>query len=202
MENKNEESLIKTRSPRACVSYGFKLYMGQFKRIFLSTWWAQLAFAVVSGVAEALLVVHYPLVVAALLALWYVLYRFLLRPRLQAVLPPTQTTLKVCMRHLGPLFVVALATLMACASVWLLTSVPAVILGIANIQAETGVLYGDALGMPDYMKWLTIAVFTLSAFMQQYIYLANFFPIRYALGSIQADEAERLNALNKIQNKA
>ena len=51
MENKNEESLIKTRSPRACVSYGFKLYMGQFKRIFLSTWWAQLAFAVVSGVA-------------------------------------------------------------------------------------------------------------------------------------------------------
>jgi hypothetical protein len=201
MENKNEESLIKSRSPRACMSTGFRLYLSHFKRIFKTTWWAQLVFAVVSGVAEALLVVYYPLVVLSLLVLWYLLYRFLLRRRL-TMLAPTHTGFKACLRHLAPLFIVSLVTFIACSSLWLLTSVPAVILGIANIQAETGVLFGDALGMPSYMKWLTMAVFTLSSFMQAYIYLAYYFPMRYAYGSIEAEETERNNALNKIQTNA
>ena len=201
MEKEKEETLIKSRSPRACIASGFKLYLGQFKRIFRATWMLQLVFAVVSGTAEALLVVYYPLLVAALLLLWYMLYCFMIRRRL-TMLTPTRTTVKARLRHAGQLFVVSLVTIIVCISVWLLTSVPAVILGIANMQAETGVLYGDPLGMPDYMRWLTMGVFTLSSFMQAYIYLAYFFPLRYAYGSIEADETERSNALNKIQNNA
>lgn len=199
MEKENEESLIKSRSSRACIASGFRLFLGQFKRVFRATWIHMLVFAVVSGVAEALLVAYYPLVVLALMLVWYVVYALLLRRRL-TMLTATEAGFKASMRHFGLLFVVAFVTFIVCASVWLLTSVPAVILGIANIQAQQGVLYGDPLGMPDYMRWLTMGVFTLSSFMQAYIYLAWFFPLHFAFGSIQANEAERNNALQKIQN--
>jgi hypothetical protein len=85
MEKENEESLIKIRSARAAIAEGFRLYTSNFRRIFRATWIHQLVFAVVSGVAEALLVVYYPLLVAALMLLWYVMYRFLLRRRLTMI---------------------------------------------------------------------------------------------------------------------
>ena len=122
----------------------------------------QLPFAVVSGVVEALLVVYYPILVLAFMLLWYVVYRFLMRRRL-TMLPAVGAPLSVYLHHPGQIIVVALVTFLACAGLWLLTSIPAVILGIANIQAATGVLYGDPLGMPDYMLWLTMGVFTLSS---------------------------------------
>jgi hypothetical protein len=198
MEKENEESLIKIRSARAAVAAGFRLYTGNFRRIFRSTWMFQLPFAVVSGVVEALLVIYYPILVLAFMLLWYVVYRFLMRRRL-TMLPAVGAPLSVYLHHPGQIIVVALVTFLACAGLWLLTSIPAVILGIANIQAATGVLYGDPLGMPDYMLWLTMGVFTLSSLMQAYIYLAYFFPVRYAQGSTVATEAERQSQLK--QNK-
>ena len=103
------------------------------------------------------------------------------------------------MRRAGLLLVVAIVAFLICAPLWLLTSVPAIILGIANIQAATGVLYGDPLGMPEFMLWLTMGVFTLASFMQAYIYLSFFFPMRYAQGSAVAIEAERQNAVKQMQ---
>lgn len=201
MEKETDESLLRPRSARACIASGVRLYLGQFRRIFRATWVYQLCFAVGSGVAEALLVGYYPLLVLALMVAWYIIYRLLLRRRL-SMLPAVKPPISVLLKHLGLLFVVALVSLVACASLWLLTSVPAVILGIANIQAQTGALYGDPLGMPGYMLWLTMGVFTLSSFMQAYIYLSYFFPIRYAQGSAAAYEAERQSALIKIQTQA
>ena len=191
---------MKPRSIRACVTNGFQFYMGNFRRIWRATWLPQLVFAIVSGLAEALLVSFYPIVVAALLVLYYVLYRFLLRRRL-TMLTTVKGGFSAYFRHAGLITAVALVTLIICAVAWLLTSTPAVILGIANIQAEYGVQYGDPLGMPDYMKWLTMGVFTLASFMQAYIYLAYFFPLRYAQGSAVAVEAERTQALHKLNNK-
>lgn len=198
MEKENEESLIKIRSARAAVGAGFRLYTGNFRRIFRATWIHQLVFAVISGIAEALLVVYYPLLVVALMLLWYIMYRFLLRRRL-TMIATVKAPLQAYFRHAGLLIVVALVTFITCASLWLVTSVPAVILGIANIQAATGVLYGDPLGMPEYMLWLTMGVFTLASLMQAYIYLSFFFPLRYAQGSAVAIELERQSAMKQMQ---
>ena len=49
METKNEESLLKIRSTRGTVSAGFRLYMGNFKRIFRTTWLPALLLALVSA---------------------------------------------------------------------------------------------------------------------------------------------------------
>lgn len=198
MEKQNEDSILRSRSSRACIADGFKCYMGAFKRIFRLSWLPSLVFAVVSGLLEALFVVYYPLVVAVMLLVYLVIYRFLIRPRLKFV-GTSRATFAVGFRHAGLIAVVALVTVIICACAWMLTSVPALILGVANIQAQAGALYGDPLGMPEYMFWLTIGVFTLASFMQAYIYLAYFFPIRYALGSAVANEQERQEAINKIK---
>jgi hypothetical protein len=200
METNNEENLLKVRSARGAVSAGFRLYLGNFRRIFRATWICMLVFALVSGVAEAMLVTYYPVLVIAPMLLWYVVYRLLMRCRL-TMLPVLKGAFTPCLRHAGLLFVVALIAFLLCATAWLLTSVPAVILGIANMQAEAGALYGDPLGMPDYMIWLTIAVFTLASFMQGYIYLAFFFPLHFAQGSAVASEAERSKALKIINDE-
>ena len=196
METTKQETLYKIRSARACIVAGFQQFTGNFRRIFKATWLPSLVFAVVSGVAEALLVEYYPLVVVALLIVYCLLYRFWLRKRLSGVLERVKGTLKCYLRHFGLMATVSFVTFMFCVGIWLLTSVPAVILGIANIEAQRGVLYGDPLGMPDYMKWLTIGVFALASFMQAYIYLSFFFPLRYAQGSAVAAEDERAKAVS------
>ena len=50
METRNEETPLKIRSIRAAVSAGFRLYMGNFRRIFRATWLAALLCALVSAV--------------------------------------------------------------------------------------------------------------------------------------------------------
>lgn len=196
METTKQDTPYKIRSARACIVAGFQQYTGNFRRIFKVTWLPSLVFALVSGVAESLLVEYYPLVVLALLIVYCLLYRFWLRKRLSGILEKVKGTMKNYLRHFGQIAAVAFATFIFCVAIWLLTSVPAVILGIANIEAQNGVLYGDPLGMPDYMKWLTIGVFALASFLQAYIYLLFFFPLRYAQGSAVAAEDERAQAVS------
>ena len=49
MEIMNEEHPLKIRSARACVSAGFQLYLGNFRRIFRTTWLPALLCALVSA---------------------------------------------------------------------------------------------------------------------------------------------------------
>jgi len=190
MEKQTADTPVKIRSARAATTAGFRLFTASFRHILRLTWFPTLVFALLSGITEALLVVYYPIVVVLLIPLWYVLYRFLLRPRL-TMLPIVGAGLKTYLRHSGVVLTVAFATFIICAAIWLLTSVPAIILGIANIYATDGALYGDPIGMPSYMLWLTIAVFTMTSLMQAYIYLAFLFPVRFAFGSAAATDAER-----------
>lgn len=49
MEIKNEEHPLKIRSVRACVSAGSRLYLGNFRRIFRTTWFPALLCALVGA---------------------------------------------------------------------------------------------------------------------------------------------------------
>ena len=94
-------------------------------------------------------------------------------------------------RHWGMLFTVALVTVIFSTVILTLTTLPAIILTIANIKAQTGMIMGDPLGMPDYIGKLTLLVFTLAGFIQAYVMLSIFFPAYYASGSIETQEQER-----------
>ena len=315
MEKEKEGILLKSRSLRACVADGFRLYLGQFKRIFRCTWVVALVFAAVKGLFGTYYVTEYPrlkiamqtgsadwsqlgsmlavvavgsllmLVVGGLLAsyvfsmlnahkataeipwtpkvlhfdrkaawrmatavlwallfsvvvvgigagvamlgksvlspmaatgllvvvlltlgvlmvpLYYVFYKYLLTPGLKFT-NVLRTGYAIGMRHLGSLLAVVIVTSLVVDMVALLLSLPMQILDMANIQAQTGVLIGDPLGMPTYMPKLTAAVFTLASFLQAYVLMAAAFPLYYAYGSIEADEEERSKAQKNIQKGA
>ena len=315
MEKEKEGIWLKSRSSRACIADGFRLYLGQFKRIFRYTWVVALVFAVVNGLFGTYYVTEYPrlmvavqtgsagmsqvtsllavmgvglllvlavyvlywsyvfsmlnthkataempwavkvlhfdrkaawrmlkamlwaLLVAAivggigaavtilgkkmlspmaamgllvvvllivavlLLPLYYVFYKYLLTPGLKFTSVLT-AGYSVGMRHLGSLLAVVVVTMLVVATAALLLSLPMQILYMANIQAQTGVLMGDPLGMPAYMPKLTAAVFTLAGFLQAYVLMAEAFPLYYAYGSIEANEDERQQAMGKMKKGA
>lgn len=95
------------------------------------------------------------------------------------------------LRHWGYIFAVLLVLLLLMAIVLAITMLPAIVLLTANTKAQTGVIMGDPLGMPSYMGWLSMIVFTLSGFIQAYIILAIHFPAYYMAGSIEQQEIQR-----------
>lgn len=82
----------------------------------------------------------------------------------------------------------------------LITTLPSSILLMANIQSVGGAIYGDPTGMPSYMIWMNIGVFTLAGFIQAYVHMAAIFPFYYLYGSIEKQKEERKN-YNNIYEK-
>ena len=102
------------------------------------------------------------------------------------------------LRRWGFIFLVFFVTALIISVFSLITSLPAVILTIANQTATIGYLTGDPLGMPSYIPWLAAVVFLLIGFIQTYVMLSFLFPIYYMYGSIEAHEMEK----NKFNNTA
>lgn len=94
-------------------------------------------------------------------------------------------------RRWGFIFLVVFVTTLLISIFSLFTSLPAVILTIANQAATIGYINGDPLGMPSYIGWLAVVVFLLIGFLQAYVMLSFLFPIYYMYGSIDAHESER-----------
>ena len=94
-------------------------------------------------------------------------------------------------RRWGFIFLVVFVTSLLLAVICVFTSLPAIILTIANQTATIGHLIGDPLGMPDYIGWLAAVVFLLIGFLQAYVLLSFLFPIYYMYGSIDAHESNR-----------
>ena len=312
MEKDKEGILLKSRSSRACIAGGFRLYLGQFRRIFRYTWVAALIFAVVNGIFCTYYVTEYPrlmvalqtgsagwaqqvdmsvvmmagalLVLMACILLWsyvfsmlnahksvgempwtpsvlhvdrssvwrllkaalwgllfviaiavvvsavavmggkvlsrmtavgfaavvlivmsvlcvplhYVFCKYLLTPGLKFT-SVLRVGYAIGLRHIGTLLAVLIVTCIAVAMIAWLTSLPMLVLYLANIQAQTGVLLGDPLGLPSYMMNLTAAVFVLASFLQAYVLMAGIFPLYYAYGSIEVSEDERTKTLNQME---
>ena len=244
----NDESLMKSRSTKSCISTGYRLYMGSFRRIFRQTWVPFLVYALISGALTSYLTVNYPALLASTLAgtvtpadanlaltvigvtllllllsaLWCIGCGFgLLRQHYRdgsiheagkwhgmGQLSPVRSLGKALsqvfghfdalLRHFGLLFsvifVVVVFTLMAL----LLTTLPAIILALANSQAQVGALLGDPLGMPGYMTSLTLVVFSIAGFIQAYILLSTLFPTYYVYGSAVTQENERNEKKNTL----
>lgn len=95
------------------------------------------------------------------------------------------------LRYWGYIFAVLFVVSLIAAIALVVTMLPTIILLTANMKAEAGSIVGDPLGMPTYMNWLSLIVFTLSGFIQAYILLATLMPLYYMAGSIEQQEIQR-----------
>lgn len=312
MENQNNDILMKVRSSRACIGAGYRLFTGNFKKIFRHTWLAAIFFGLFNGIYTSYLVTEYPrmilamktgqlyvpantgeavlmslatlLMAVATIWLFSHMSALLYQHRTEGIITAPVSFFKIHInrhaifrviawalvwivlsviisaliggvayfavtrqsltlmgfagligfiilllmvplgypamhylttrdtklfkilgkdyvtgfRHWGMLFTVAFVTVIFSSAILTLTTLPAIILSIANIKAQTGLIMGDPLGMPDYIGKLTLVVFTLAGFIQAYVMLSIFFPAYYAAGSIETQEQERNEKKNPL----
>ena len=214
MEKETNNQVIKNRSVGGCITTGYGTFTQRFKRIFKQSWLYATVFAVVySALATwAVLSVAAPLLtVIALNATGLLLalipailaFRRIRRRVLNDLQPddrqPHMNPFTVKPRYWGILLSVALIVTLLSALLTAVLSLPAIIVAIANTQANLSTLMGDAYGMPNHIIWLTALVLLLQGFMLAFIVTAARFPVFYAYGSISAQEKGRAD-FNKTQS--
>ena len=86
-------------------------------------------------------------------------------------------------KQLGALVTVGLlmTLLMLVSSV--IFQLPALILTIANVEAQQGLAAGDAVDMPENLWLINFATFAVCGLLQAYIHLATLFPLYYIWGN-------------------
>ena len=203
MEKEEKDILKKIRSSRACISDGYQLFTGNFRKLFRMTWPVALGFAVISAIASALPVLLSPTLVwpaLALEALAVIVYLYLSNRILhkRSFLEKTENASAAgWMRHLGMVLLVGIVCLFIVAILTLFTSLPSIIMMAANWESQMGVMNGDPLGMPSYVMWLSIGAFLLAGFLQAYIWLTTICPMYLAKTSIVLQEQERKALYNE-----
>ena len=197
MEKDSENTLLKSRSGRACIRDGYRFYFSNFKRIFKATWPAAIVFAVLSAAASAMPVLLAPnlalagslLATVAVILLLIVAWR-ILRKR-QLLEATARIPIKNWLRHTGMILIVLIVCLFTVSILIMLTSLPMVIMMAANWQDQIGVLMGDPSGMPDHVRWLTLVVFLIAGFLQAYVWQSVIGPLYMMRGSMIKHENER-----------
>ena len=199
MEKDNENILLKSRSSRACIRDGYHFYFSNFKRIFKATWLIAIVFAILSAAASAMPVLVAPnlTLYGALLATLAVILLLIAawqRLRKRQLLEATERIpMKTWLRHTGMTLIVCIVCLFIVSILIMLTSLPMIIMMAANWLDQIGVQSGDASGMPDYVKWLTMAVFLIAGFLQAYVWQSVIGPLYLMRGAMIQHENERQN---------
>ena len=202
METEKKEIEMKVRSSQACIRDGYQMYSSNFRKLFRTTWWLAIGFALVQAVISALPALLSPtlllpalilsaVVVIAWLALtnWQLKKRQLLKP-----LPPLK--MSSWMQHLGKVFIVSIACLLIVMVLTMLTSLPMYILMVANLQSQVGIMNSDPTGMPEHIKWLSMAVFTIAGFIQAYVWLTIIPPFYLMKASMGIQDKEKADFNN------
>jgi len=206
METDKELTLMKSRSSQACIRDGYKFYAAGFRQIFRYTWPLAAVFAILSATASALPVLVSPtlllpgigLALVSVVLLLYVASRQLQKRQL---LQKAELKSAVWLHHLGMVLLVGVVCLFVVSVLAMLTCLPTVIMMAANWQSQMGILNGDPSGMPEYVKWLTIAVFLLAGFIQAYVWLTFIGPTYMLRGSIAQREKEKKDFNTKKNTK-
>lgn len=83
----------------------------------------------------------------------------------------------------GALIALALIMLLLVLVATVIFQLPAIILAIANVEAQNGLAAGDAVDMPENIWWLNFATFSFCGVLQGYIHLTTLFPLYYIWGN-------------------
>lgn len=141
-----------------------------------------------------LLFVLVAIAIALVVPLYYTVMRALLADGKVQLAPPVRGY-SCGLRHWGLLFATLFVVCLFTGLLSLVCELPAVIMAAANTLAYVGLATGDPLGMPESMVPLTYIVFFLAGFIQAYVHLSSLYPLYYAYGSIEQQEAERKTML-------
>jgi hypothetical protein len=133
---------------------------------------------------------------ALLMPLVYTAYKYLLTPG-SSFLKVLSTSYPTALRHWGSIFLVGLMVYIVTFLLSAIVLLPYYILTAALTTAQLGVLGGDPMGMPDYMSWMSLVVFTISGFILGYLSLSTLFPFYYLYGSITKQEDELTEMRNQ-----
>lgn len=128
------------------------------------------------------------------IACFALLLPFLLLMMTQYILSPGNKMMQSgrhTIRYWGSAIIISMVVCIVIGLLSIVTELPATVLFFANITSMSGTLLGDPSGMPGYMSWMNIVVFTLAGFIQAYIYLSALFPFYYLHGSVETQEKER-----------
>jgi hypothetical protein len=202
METEKKEIEMKVRSSQACIRDGYQMYSSNFRKLFRTTWWLAIGFALVQAVISALPALLSPtlllpaLILSAVVVIaWLVLTNWQLKRRqLLKPLPPLK--MNSWMQHLGKVFIVSIACLLIVMVLTMLTSLPMYILMVANLQSQVGIMNGDPTGMPEHIKWLSMAVFTIAGFIQAYVWLTIIPPFYLMKASMGIQDKEKADFNN------
>ena len=205
MVNDNQDILLKRRSARACIRDGVQFYFNHFRLILRKTWPITFGYALLSTVASAI-----PALISPTLQLWGMLIggvavillligaRWLLHKR-EVLHPSGKVSFSLWLTHLGAIILIAIVCLFIVSILTLLTSLPSIIIMTANWQSQLGVINGDAIGMPEYVRWLSLGAFLLAGFLQAYVWLTALFPFHLLKASLacKAKDLKELKQFNK-----
>ena len=73
----------------------------------------------------------------------------------------------------------------------LLAALPAMILLVVSVTAQSGTLMGDPLGLPAYLPWLSAGTWLIAAYIGSYLQLCLLFVGYYAYGALETRKKER-----------
>ena len=97
-------------------------------------------------------------------------------------------------KQLGSLVTVSLVMFLVVLVLTVILQLPAVILGLANVEAQVGLAAGDAVDMPENLWLINVATFSVCSLLQAYIHLSTLFPLYYiwrnAIFSLRGKGAE------------
>ena len=200
----NELSQWKLRSVGACIRDGYRLYVGKFRKIFRTTWLAAVVYALFSGftmclatslslfsfhtslINQYLTLIMLGINMLAIAALLTVTGHLLIKRAGVSMKP-----FAFPVRYWGGAIMVLLMVVFVTMSLILITELPAIVLLTAGMVSQAGAFMGDPTGMPDYMVWTNLVVFSLAGFIQAFILLSTLFPFYYLYGSARMQEKER-----------
>ena len=104
-------------------------------------------------------------------------------------------------RRWGMIFMTVMTDLLVALLLLFITTLPAMILLTAHIQAQEGALNGDPMGIPDHMGALTWIVFVIAAFIQAFVILLFLFPLYFMSGAIEQQESEKKQLISKLEEQ-
>lgn len=217
-EAKEAEDVKEVRNIGLCFRKGTAMYLRNFKKIFTKTWFFALAHAFMftcllvvfanyylplNNYANVGLPVNETLLLGFVVTMiilfilggvlelgFYVMLMRIFAPAKK----PVKTFIKgigVCLRHFPATLGALCLSLILVIPALCIFLLPAIVLLLANVNAQISLLNGDALGNTGGMETLTYAVFFISGIIKLFITSLPFFILYYACGSMMAkDEAK------------
>ncbi len=218
MNDDKKSIAASNRNAAACITDGYKLFFECLKKLIKMTWLQALPFALVCSVLGTMLVMHSSTVLLTVIfiiiggvfeILFYLKalkimathdkgYDVNVMKKLKSINGKTTwNAVKAAFSNIGLILVVLLTCGVIALITGLIVLLPCGIVATANYNAHLGELYGDPLGMPDYVTVITAIAVFIAGYIQLYIRTSVLSALYYVYVTIETREEGKRKFLEK-----